>query len=57
MTYRSPFKRINVSPLGGKKIKKIQELFDTFWSQIHKYADKSPEKYHAQKPCKRRVCG
>lgn len=48
-TYHSPFKRVFVTDEGGEKIKQLQEDFDKFWRKVHKLADKSPEKYHAQK--------
>lgn len=47
--YHSAFKRVCVTDDGGKKIKELQEEFDKFWRKMHKFADKSPEKFHAQK--------
>lgn len=47
--FHSPFKRVCVTDDGGQKIKELQQEFDKFWRKIHRYADKSPEKYYAQK--------
>jgi hypothetical protein len=47
--YHSPFKRVYVTDDGGAKIKELQEEFDKFWRKVNRVADKSPEKYYAQK--------
>ena len=47
--YFSPFKRVPVSPVGGDKIKKIQDEYDLFWKRLNRIVDKCPEKNTAMR--------